>query len=113
MRWLRFNYIYHACYGEVRQRDKEVKYVCGGSFSLHIALHESNRRWKTDNSKHEKNETHITGKGATSRAIIACVCVRLTVHVEMEVPGKSIETRGQTESQHQLRLGSLAALHSI
>lgn len=42
------------------------------------------------------------------RVFIACVC--LTVHVGMGVPGKTIETWGQTESQHQPSLGTFRSV---
>lgn len=45
--------------------------------------------------------------------LLVSVSVCFIMHAEMGLAGKTIETQEQTESEHQPRLSSLGALHSI
>lgn len=61
--------------------------------------------------KKKRKTSHITGNRGTSCEFIACIyCLCFTMHVEMGLPGKTVEIQ---ESQHQPRPGSLGVLHSI
>lgn len=105
---LNSNYTYHTETTSVWHGNKWI-HSSVVSLSLQCFYTKETADEDTDTRKQEgggKKTRHITGNRGTSYALIARVCECFTGHVEMGLPGKTIETQERSESQHQQTLGS-------